>query len=91
MYKLAQNFISDYKYQLKHNPSYWTNNKRKLHGYPLKRKPSNRLSKKSWYKIKYDQLLFSIIEDTIDQTLTCKYQKDFFGSFIEFNLKGDKI
>lgn len=83
--KLVQDFISDYKYQLKHNPDCWTNNKRRLHSYPLKRKSSRRLSKKAWHKIKHDQLFFSIIEEIIDKTLTYEYQKDYFNRFINFS------
>lgn len=60
----------------------WSNNKRKRHGYPMRRKPNN-IRRSFWYSYKRKRHLFELIEQTIEETLIERSNKEFFESFVE--------
>ena len=75
MYEAATDMVQEYKT----NPDYWANNKRKMHGIPMRRKPSKIKTKTYWYR-KHQKQFFNMIEFAIDETIggiTPKFYKDF--------------
>lgn len=70
---MVQDFKSD--------PQYWTNNKRKMHGLPVRRKQGKK-SRKYYYYQKHKQQLFGLIEEAIDQVLPQKINEA-YGQFAE--------
>ena len=65
MDKEAVDMVREYKT----NPNYWSNNKRKMHGIPMRRKPSKIKTKTYYYKKRREQL-FNLIEFAINETLS---------------------
>ena len=75
MYEEATDMVQEYKT----NPDYWANNKRKMHGIPMRRKPSKIKTKTYWYR-KHQKQFFNMIEFAIDETIggiTPKFYNDF--------------
>ena len=75
MYEEAADIVQEYK----KNPDYWANNKRKMHGIPMRRKPSKIKTKTYWYR-KHQKQFFNMIEFAIDETIggiTPKFYNDF--------------
>ena len=75
MYEAATDMVQEYKT----NPDYWANNKRKMHGIPMRRKPSKIKTKTYWYR-KHQKQFFNMIEFAIDETIggiTPKFYNDF--------------
>ena len=75
MYEEAADMIQEYKT----NPDYWSNNKRKMHSIPMRRKPSKIKTKIYWYR-KHQKQFFNMIEFAIDETIggiTPKFYNDF--------------
>ena len=75
MYEEVADTVKEYKT----NPDYWTNNKRKMHGIPMRRKPSKIKTKTYWYR-KHQKQFFNMIEFAIDETIggiTPKFYNDF--------------
>ena len=69
----------------------WSNNKRKRHGYPMRRKPNN-ITRSFWYQYQIKQLLFKKLEDVIDRCLIDNSTNDkWFAKFIDCRniLKGE--
>ena len=76
MYEEAADMVHQ---EYKTNPDYWANNKRKMHGIPMRRKPSKIKTKTYWYR-KHQKQFFNIIEFAIDETIggiTPKFYNDF--------------
>ena len=75
MYEEAADMVQEYKT----NPDYWANNKRKMHGIPMRRKPSKIKTKTYWYR-KHQKQFFNMIEFAIDENIdgiTPKFYNDF--------------
>ena len=75
MYEETADMVQEYKT----NPDYWANNKRKMHGIPMRRKPSKIKTKTYWYR-KHQKQFFNMIEFAIDETIggiTPKFYNDF--------------
>ena len=75
IYEKAADMVQEYKT----NPDYWSNNKRKMHGIPMRRKPSKIKTKTYWYR-KHQKQFFNMIEFAIDETIgeiTPKFYNDF--------------
>ena len=71
--------MNDLFQEYKNNPSYRSNNKRKMHGIPMQRKPSKIKTKTYWYR-KHQKQFFNMIEFAIDETIggiTPKFYNDF--------------
>ena len=75
MYEETADMVQEYK----KNPDYWANNKRKMHGIPMRRKPNKIKTKTYWYR-KHQKQFFNMIEFAIDETIggiTPKFYNDF--------------
>ena len=75
MYEETADMVQEYKT----NPDYWANNKRKMHGIPMRRKHSKIKTKTNWYR-KHQKQFFNMIEFAIDETIggiTPKFYNDF--------------
>lgn len=86
-----KNYTNELKYEKKVNPDYWNNNKRKMHGLPLRRKGGPK-KKNFYHTLKLRQQMFQLLEEIIDETLP-KVICDSYGSFVDIKDfgEGDRV
>ena len=73
--------MSDIFEEYKTNPDYWSNNKRKMHGIPMRRK-QNKIKRKTYWYRKHRQQFLNIIEFIIDETIGGIIPK-FYNDFVD--------
>lgn len=73
------------KYEYFTNPSYWSNNKRRMHGIPMRRKGGRK--KKSFYQLLISKRRFyGLLEEMIDEVISNSLKDtEWFNTFVDVN------